>query len=235
MAGDFQCKLAHFGIAGILQLLHSERKTGRLLVESESAMLGTVDFCEGNVVAASCGAGRGIVGFLELFVAPAFQVEFHSQVRPSGPPLRDLLALVLEGCQLHDDWARLRDLRPSVVQRPSDARLGSTLGLVAVLAELDGHRTLEDAVARAKVVRASVIEALRELIDSGALAVQAEPPPSPTGSHERYFEGLERGRFHAAEGQYADAWIAFRQALATRPGDPLALQHIDVLRALEAS
>ena len=226
MFESLRCDLTRFGLSAVMHLVHTERVTGRLLVDARGQLAGWADLHEGEVVAASCGASRGLQGFVELFLVPATFATFSARLpRERGlRPVGDGMAMIIEGCRLADEWARIEHLYVTVAHAPDADALASHVGLVPVLAELDGSRTVAVAVARAAVPRAGVVDPLRELLDGGTLSV-AEGPSAAT-SENGYHEALEAGRDRVAAGAFREAAAHFREALVLRPNDPVAQQNL---------
>lgn len=231
-----RCDTRRFELSMVLQMVHTQGLTGRLSIEADAAPLGIADFYGGKVIAASCGPASGTTGFLELFLVPTTRATFATHTPTPTAPLGSLLAMILEGCRLRDEWAQMgpRTWVPDperALEAPS-----SPPGLRSVLATLDGLLTLEEAVLRAGVARATVLDALRAMIDAGMLRPAspsgAEPlrstEPSPESRDEAlsFLEALAAGRRHYSRGNLDSAAEAFLEATRLRPSDRIARQNL---------
>ena len=237
-----RCDTRQFDLAMVLQLVHTQRLTGHLSVESNATAVGIADFHAGEVTSTRCGKATDATGLLELFVMPNTQATFFVHPHPAQPPVGNLLAMIIEGCRLKDEWSQLHAviphrnegneaLEPDALQDP---------GISVLLPELDGRCNLALAVQRAGVARCVIIDPVRALLNQGALTTaphesDGEAPDRSTDESMpdlRFFEALESGRHHYVHGSLGEAATAFRRALQLRPDDPVARQNIHRLREL---
>ncbi len=238
MREALRCSTQSIEITLVLQLAQAQRFTGRLSVEGSLPFVGTVDLYEGHPTAASCGPAEGAVGVLELFLIPTSRATLSVHPVREAPPLREMLALILEGCRLRDEWIglRARALEHDPAHPLPEGRADGP-GLRALLAALDGSQTLAEAIREAGLVRAEVIDPVRALLAEGILSARdptGSAPASAAGdpvvrgapSDLRFFEALELGRRHHAHGAIAEAAEAFRAAVRLEPAHPIAEQNL---------
>ncbi|MCK6504253.1 DUF4388 domain-containing protein, partial [Myxococcota bacterium] len=92
------------GLPSLLQLAESEGLSGRLTLHGA----GEVDLREGQPVGARCEGLWARAALMELFLVDAdrFSLDGAGSL-PAGPPLGEVIELVMEGCRLADEWSRL--------------------------------------------------------------------------------------------------------------------------------
>jgi tetratricopeptide (TPR) repeat protein len=219
-------------VASLLQLAENEMLTGRLTIDG----VGDITALQGRVVGATHRDLTGTIALYELFLYQEGDFRFSLDPSVRGEALGPLLALILEGCRLADEWERLAPLylkptRPLPTPEPGPA--------AKVLSRLDGRRSVADAAAGLPRVR--VVDPLLQLCETGLL-VETDPPqggqktgraPTPAPAQPRgadlptdYFAAMDLGRKHLREGQYAEAKSAFEAALKARPNDRVAAQNL---------
>lgn len=221
MAEVLRGSTSTIGLVSVLQLCEAEALTGVLRVGDA-----TLSFSNGQLVAARFGAVAGIDAVLEAMLHRGADFVFVDEPVERAASLGDLAPLLLEGCRLMDDWARVdqRILRPRGALPDRLARLAG---------ELDGTRSVADAVTRSGVARVAVVDALVTALDGGVFEVLARPvgPALP----DSFDDLLDFGRARARDGQLADARAAFEKALRVHPGDRVATQNLRRIVALQGS
>ena len=240
MAEVLRCDLRRFDLSLVLQMVHSERLSGRLSVASDAAILGSLAFTDGELVEADSGSSRGIPAALELFVLATTKATFFVGEHGPAPALGNITALVLEGCRLRDTWGFIAP-RVLVVapNRELDGSVASNPELSTVIETLDGRRSILELVERTGVRRVTVVDGLRALVDRHILVESSTPmPPTVEPTFESdddelpFYDALESARRAYSSGLLAEAAAGFRRALGLRPDDRFALQNIDRLMDL---
>jgi hypothetical protein len=208
-----------FGLSSLLGLLEAEAFSGRMVYGS-----GVIAFARGAPVRAELGARSGVPALLELFLEPAGTFVIERADVAAGPPLGDPTALLLEGCRLQDEWARLAPIAV-LPQGPLPPALQPLVAL------LDG-RPLVDAVAAAGLARAGGVDPLLAALEAGTL-VETLPrrPTLPTD----FDAELDAARRAVREGRLDDARGHFQRALSARPDDRIARQNLRRLDTLQGA
>lgn len=230
------------GLPSVLQLLEGEAMSGRLAL-GPAAWL---DLANGLPVAASCEGREGRGAALELFLLDVPWFSFDAHPVEAAAPLDAMLSLIMEGCRLSDEWARLA---ASTVQRQPD-RVEGLAG--RLLSQLPDGACLEVARRAAGLARCSLVDPLLSLVEAGALVLGptvalpeplpapppapvlaptppvAAPPPEPAFADA--FVALEEGRRLVRLGDLVGAEAAFLAALTLRPDDRVARQNLARVR-----
>lgn len=201
-------------LSGLLQLAQGEALSGRLVLEDT----GSVGFVRGRPVDARCGELQGELALMELFVKQAERFWFDPEATCSGEPLGDVIALMMDGCRLTDDWVRTRTLGLALgdgVQVPPE--------LASAEADLRAGYALEVVGRRSGVPSTELVDIVLELVEAGdaQLVPAADPPLELT-----YWDALELGRQRFRAGDYAAAVRAFEHAVRSRPEDRIASQNL---------
>lgn len=214
--------LAHISLSSVLQLAEAESVTGRLTLRETRS----IDLLRGVPVAAQLDHITGITAVLDLFTEPGERFSLVLNGAITGRPLGDTLGLILEGCRIADDWARLANL----ITRPVNvSEIAVQSPAARVLAKLNGRTTIGEATRQAGVARSDVVDDLTALVEARQLLELTTPPPperdrAPLPSD--YFTALEVGRTALRAGAYDQAEAAFTHALSLRPGDRVAAQNL---------
>ncbi len=249
MAEVLRADLGRIRLASLVQLAEGELFTG--LLELPGAEL---TFRDGEPVDARCGALRGIDALRQMFLLARGAAVLTPREVAEARPMGNVLALVMEGCRIADEWDRVG---PMVLAPTSTEPLA---GLPAeVVRGLDGRRSLARVLGDLGVPAIGALDPVLRLLDAGALREVAPPRPddvrTPTSPSEPtppappprtadprvraapdYWARLEDGRRLLRAGDLAGAEAAFRDALEARPGDRIATQNLRRARALrEAS
>ncbi len=234
MGEAFRARAAHCDLTVVLQLVSSQWLTGRLVVESEVAIEGTVECFEGLPIRAACGSTSGLLALYELFLVPQSQLTFFVQdvAESRDGPLGELMVLLLEANRRLDEWRNVSRLALRAVGSPPD-------GLPdlhrALWSALDGTRAVGPVVAELGLVRAAIVDPLREWVaEERVLAGELAPPAATSLDVTRpdVVGDLARGRAQVRSGDIRGAIASFQQALALDPHHLLAQQHLLRLREL---
>ncbi|MCB9778766.1 MAG: DUF4388 domain-containing protein [Alphaproteobacteria bacterium] len=240
-------------LSSLLQLVDLEALDGRITTER-----GRIDLQEGRVVGAQLGDHAGVGALLELLVVPLARIEIvEESPAAEGPPLGELMGLVVESCRLADEWARLA---PLVLAPP--VPVCEDPALAEVLAGVDGRRALWEIVDDAPVLVVQVVDPLGALLATRVLEVvgrrampvlvatpgglelppaDGSPPESPpiasAGGGDppdaTYDELVESGRRFVRARQLDEARERFERALHLRPDDSIAAQNLRRIAALQ--
>lgn len=224
-------QLGPIRLASVLQLVEAELLTARVVMDA-----GNVAFFRGKVISAHSGKLTGMLALYELFINETGEFSLKVEDIADAPAIGPMLALVIEGCRLADEWARIAPL----VLRPVGQITTSNEGEATLLARLDGGRTVEQALRGAKtpiidfVLQACERGLLHEVPPEGRPARAPTPAPAPT--RERgpqspaapidYDTCMDLGRRHTRESRWDLAVRAFEEALVARPSDRIALQNL---------
>jgi hypothetical protein len=123
MTGDLEL----FGLPNLLQSLADSRVYGNLsLLDRETDQIGSLIFCDGQVVACRAGALGGESAFYQLFERPApgtfiFTSQGEAAVKKAakGQPL-EIMPAMLEAMRRHDEFNQARALAPDdVAMKPT--------------------------------------------------------------------------------------------------------------------
>ncbi|MEN0067384.1 MAG: DUF4388 domain-containing protein [Myxococcota bacterium] len=232
MSEAFRARAEHCDLSVVLQLVSAQWLTGRLVVESELAVEGTIECFEGLPVGASCGSLEGLLAFYETFLVPQVQLAFYVQEvsEPGQGPLGEVMVLLLEACRRLDEW---RSLGPQHLRATSPTPQDEAEA--ALWHALDGSRTLAQVVEHQGMPCSKVVDVVRGWLDEGrALALDApdtEPPPRESARPDTVAV-LARGRAQVRSGDIRDAIASFQEAMALDPHHLLAQQHLLRLRQL---
>jgi len=234
--------LEHIRLGSLLQLAEAEMISGRLVLEGR----GTVELHRGQPTAARFGSEvEGTSALRELFFADAGEFHVDLDDVAEAPPLGPVIALVLDGCRLVDEWERLAPLHlawePAWETSANEGIERLIAAVRDVLERLDGRRTTDAVVVDSGRCRAEVVDPLRLLLDEGFLE-QVDPPEAPSPAA---FEGLEalddrydslvaQGRALLRAADLAGSEDAFRAALSLRPDDRVVAQNLRHVRLRRA-
>ncbi len=166
-------QIGNVGLSDIAQLLHLNKKTGMLKVDSKEVS-GVIYFNSGSVVDAETKDNTGEIAAYELFQVQSGTFEFM----PTPPHKRitikqTLHDLVLESARQKDTIKRLREVIPDndmVFRAVVDPRLDSLQGNltrdeVVLLNLLDGTRDVNDLVEDSGLSEFKVLTLLVDLYD----------------------------------------------------------------------
>lgn len=229
--------LGGISLPSLLQLIEGEALSGRLVLHG----VGELIFAEGAPVAARCEGLEGRAAALELFLVTGERFSLDRQHVPPAPPVAPSLELIMEGCRLADEWARLAPC--PVTHRPPRAE-GT---LARLLASANDGWPLELARRAAGLSRAECVDPVLASVEDGDLHLgeplalpsrsdvpEPEPQPRPAGHRLDYHEALEQGRVRLKARDFAGAEEAFRAALDARPDDRVARQNLRRLTQLRS-
>jgi hypothetical protein len=148
-----QGDLAEYAIPDLLQFIHSSRKAGQLVLESEAAAPAGVYFAQGELVHAYCPPRKGVPALYQLLAWRQGRFAFLKNVAPVERTIfDDLQNLLLDGLRRLDEYRLIADRLPppgtvlhlcrTDLGARADVRL--TRGEWEVLAHVNGRRTLEE-------------------------------------------------------------------------------------------
>ncbi len=166
-------QIGNVGLNDIAQLLHLNKKTGMLKVDS-SEVSGVIFFNNGNVVDAETPLNTGEIAAYELFQVQSGTFEFISTPPHKKMVIKQTLHdIVLESARQKDTIKRLREIVPDndiVFVAVVDPRLDSLQGNltkeeVEVLNLLDGTRDVNDLVEDSGFSEFKVLSILVDLVD----------------------------------------------------------------------
>lgn len=221
-------ELAHVRLGSLLQLAEAEGFTGGLVLEGA----GTIAIAQGQPVAARCGRLAGVAAVRELFFAEAGRFWLELGPVAEAPPLGPVIALVMDGARVVDEWERLAPLHLRWDAEGEGSADEGCARLVAraraVLARLDGRDTTRAAVTLARANRGEVTDPLRLLLEEGHLEHVDAPADAVEQelSSEPFDALLVVGRARLRSDDIAGAEEAFRAALRLRPDDRVAAQNL---------
>jgi CheY-like chemotaxis protein len=202
---DLEGKLAHLGLADLLQLFHMNRKTGtvELLRRAPDGgeERGLVAVTDGNVVDARCGLVEGEKALHRLLGWRTGNFTFL-RTRPTGParihtPTR---ALLLEGMRQLDELARLRAELPSLDAEISFRVSPTDLPPVVqpltreVLRLLETFPCVGDVVDRSAHPDYQVLRTLQALVERGIIELHRGSGERAATAAESLFSGAQLGR-----------------------------------------
>ncbi len=231
--------LGAVGLPSLLQLLEGEGLTGRLRVEGA----GELRLVDGVPVGGECEGHEGRLAALELFTIDARTFSFETAPVATAAPLGAMIELIMEGCRLADEWARLA--RCPVVRGPKGAE--GVLG--RLLAGCAAGVPLERARRRTGLARVACVDPVLTAVENGDLDLgaaqelpvdllapqQAAPTAlrsAPAAPPVDYYEAVETGRERLRARDFDAAEQAFLQALSVRPDDRVARQNLTRVRQL---
>ena len=166
-------QIGNVGLNDIAQLLHLNKKTGMLKVDSPDAS-GVIFFNNGNVVDAETHLNTGEIAAYELFQVQSGTFEFIATPPHKKVVIKQTLHdIVLESARQKDTIKRLREVVPDndiVFVAVVDPRLDSLQGNltkeeVIILNLLDGTRDVNDLVEDSGFSEFKVLSILVDLVD----------------------------------------------------------------------
>lgn len=215
-------RLEHVTLPSLLQLVEAESTSGRIRLadRAELALAG------GRVVGARFDAAEGRPALLEAFLLGAGP--FAVELGPASPgrPLAETLELVMTGCRLVDEWARLGPSGARVDRPVDDPQLAPLLPHLSAA-------PIEEAVRRAGLLRAAVIDPLLSAVERGWISLVAPPAPPPSAGEVGAW--VDEARARTRERRYAEAEQLLERALRADPADRVIAQNLARVRALKAA
>lgn len=240
MSGD----LEYVRLGALLHLAETEMLSGRISFEDH----GHVEIDRGHPVAAACGDDLGgIDAMRELFFCDRGSFELRLADDIQGDSLGPVIALVMDGCRLVDEWERLATMHlvwdPTWEDGADDALRPLIRRVEGVLGALDGSRSLAQVIAARGRHRSRVTDPLRILLEAGHLE-EVEPPegatdaaastvtpvPGTVPADGDYDELVARGRELLRGGDLDAAEERFLSALELRPNDRVVAQNLRHVR-----
>ncbi|MFT7518355.1 MAG: hypothetical protein ACI9MC_000486 [Kiritimatiellia bacterium] len=163
-------------LAALIEGLNLERFTGCV----DLGPTGQIWLIDGDVVRASWRGHSGLTALLTLMLMPDTSYNIIDQRPAPGRALVPNLALKGLHNRVSTDWNRLS---PMILKASASAPPGPSDQAKAVMALLDGERTLAEAVFTADVPPAAVIEHVATCVDARHLDVVSGPHPmrAPAG------------------------------------------------------
>jgi len=236
----FSANLDRISLISLLQLAESEKLTGSFRVEPEGSIL----VHSGWVVGGVHGRLTGLDAVLTLLMVRSSRTSFEQHEVEALSPLIETMPLVLDGARLNDDWGNLssRVLKP----RASCPIAAQPDRVQQVLAALDGHRIVEEALTTSNIDIILVIDDLLDLWEGGQLEEVAEPQPkrvlqktaTRTPAPQRrtqhrapdqpadFYELLDASRAALRSKNYAETQRLLLAAAALRPDDRNVKQNL---------
>lgn len=219
LSGD----LADISLTSLIQLAQHELFTGWLVV----ARRGEIALVKGHVLDASCGRLGGLEALRELLFHRGGRFTLLRGEPPTRRTIENVTFAVMDAYRLRDEWTRLSGL---VLVPTTDQPWKPTGGLLdGVVVQLDGRRTVAEAVAASSCVFTLVIDALLDAMSLGLVvraAGSARPAEEPGLD---FYELIDRGRELMRGGSYEAAEQMLARALALRPDDRVAQQNLRAL------
>lgn len=236
MSSVLQAELGSLSLGSLLQLVESDGLSGAFRVEPEGSLV----FRRGRLTGAVHGRLDGVDAALTLLMVKSTRVEFEMFEVDEAHPIADLMALIIDGARLNDDWGNL-------ASRVLKARGGLDFQLLtrdvrAVVSLLDGQRVVDEAIYAADVDPIVVIDALLDMLRNGDLKEVAPPnpdrlrrqpatltpPPAPLSSRgpEDFFEVVDASRVALRSKDYASAVRLLTIAHKLRPNDRAVAQNL---------
>lgn len=155
--------LSGFGLIALLQIAEIERINGWIHVSG-----GSIALAAGTVVGASFGAFSGVDALRELLFGAAGRFSVVRGEVSACEAIADITSEAMESCRRRDEWSRLSG---KTLRRSERGRALAGEGpLGAVLGELDGVRSLAEALQRARATPTQVIDGVVAALARGDLA-----------------------------------------------------------------
>ena len=222
LSGD----LSDVGLATLLQVVQMEGLSGWIRVRGR----GAITLVKGQVVGAECGELRGSDALLELLFADHGRFEVVQGSPAAAPPLPGVTFAVMDAYRLRDEWERLGGL---VLRRIGGTQWRPTGAAIdAVMAEIDGVRSLRSLVAGLGVSPTQIIDAARDAIDIGL--IEAAAVVQAPEVHGDLHELLDQSREAMRRGDLVGAIRLLEQALLVDPSSRVAQQNLRRLCQLHA-
>lgn len=219
LSGD----LSDVSLMSLLQLAQYDSISGTVII----ARRGEITLDKGHVLDAVCGPLTGVEALRELL--------FHRGGRfsllrgeVSGPRVVDNVTFaVMDAYRLRDEWVRLA----GAVLAPTSSRPWKPTGglLDAVVVQLDGRRTVAEAVATASSCTTLLLDALLDALALGLLRRVAAPEARSEEQNLDFYELIDRAQSLMRGANYEAAERLLQRALALRPDDRVAQQNLRAL------
>lgn len=219
--------LADIGLATLLQIIRMEAMSGWIRVAGR----GAITLLKGQVIGATCKNLREHEALRELLFTTHGAFTVVRGEPGAAPPVEGVHFAVMDVYRLRDAWEGLAGAR---LRPPEGASWRPTnTALDAVMARLDGSRTVAAAILAAGAPPTLVIDAILEALEIGTLIPETIVAPTTTADDD--FHGL-LDLAHAAmrRAEYASAEALLRRALVLRPDDRVAHQNLRRLGQIQA-
>lgn len=226
-------ELSSFSLPSMLQVMEWEESSGWLSIGSA----GRIGLSEGQVVAAEASGRTGMEALRELFLAQEGSFTLSDDEQPSGAVLGDTTGLVMDAVRIVDEWGRLA---PMILGAASSLdRFSLADATRKLVSQLDGQRTVAEAVALAGVTRPEIVDPVLELLDDASLEEVAAPDPERANVAMKsyddidFYELLDQARVAMRQQRFSEAEAMIRAALRQEPEHRIALQnlkHLDKVR-----
>jgi hypothetical protein len=172
--------LKEFGLAGLLQVVENERKTGLLKVVNGERS-GSIFVEEGKIVHASLGNLSGEEAFYRIAFWEDGQFSFHTGEAPTERTIfRANRAILLESACRADEWRRLTKRIPSVdevpvIGSPKDAgRIHLNTMEWKVLSKINGSRSVKEIAELSEVTEHHAMKVIYDLLEAKVVTLQGE-------------------------------------------------------------
>lgn len=219
LSGD----LADISLTSLIQLAQYEVFSGWLVI----ARRGEIAIGKGHVLDATCGPLSGVEALRELLFHRGGRFRLLRGEPPVRRAIENVTFAVMDAYRLRDEWGRLAGL---VLAPTSDQPWKPTGGLLdSVVVNLDGRRTLAEAVAASSGFFTLVIDALLDALNLGLVVRVAARAPAAAEPNLDFYELMDRGQALMRGGSYEAAERMLSRALALRPDDRVAQQNLRAL------
>lgn len=222
-------------LSTLLQVADFEALTGRLVASSGVE----IGFWRGDVVRASARGLLGLSALYESFLVPLGAVVVESTEQPEAEPLAPLIAMIVEGSRLADEWLRLSEMALSL---QGALPAGLSADVVRLATRSDGRRRLGALVDIYGTARCNIVDPLLMLVESGILVAArsgSQPAismPTSIGSGttvDDFDDCVSQARQQVRAGRYDLARALFERAQLLRPLDATVRQNLRRLDQLE--
>ena len=177
LMGTLRGQLQSISLVDVLQLLHSNRKTGELLV-SRGPRSGILHILNGEVVHAETGKARGEGAAFDILAWDQGEFEFIATSVKTVPTIqRSVPDLLMEAARITDSRNYLSAIFPDLDLVPwptlGEPQLTAGLRLFAedrpVLGFLNGYRSLREVIADSSLSDVSVLQVCANLQAAGRM------------------------------------------------------------------
>ena len=171
--------LKEFGLAGLLQVVENERKTGLLkVVDGEKS--GSIFVEEGKIVHTSLGELSGEEAFYRLALWEEGEFSFHTGEAPAEQTIfRSNRTILLEAACRIDEWRRLTKRIPStdvvpVIGSPKETgRVHLNTMEWKVLSKINGSRSVREIAELSGVTEHHAMKVIYDLLEAKVVTLRS--------------------------------------------------------------